>query len=192
MKWVGAKWLCQPTYSRPTSKKGLRSFLGAVSFYRRYLHQLASQTAILTPLTSKLAPSKVVWSSEGELAFRTICVMISNVCELCIPLPEDEYSIVTDASGLGIGGVLQVKRDGKWEAAAFFSRQLKGAATELEALAVVASVQNFAYYLYGHVFVVYSDHKPLTQLLHSDKLNPRLRRLGYDHSVPARRPERIR
>jgi len=75
-------------YSRPTSKKGLRSFLGAVSFYRRYLHQLAS---------------KVVWSSEGELAFRTICVMIANVCELCIPLPEDEYSIVTDASGLGSG-----------------------------------------------------------------------------------------
>ena len=28
-------------YQRPTSKKGLRSFLGLVSFYRRYQNMLA-------------------------------------------------------------------------------------------------------------------------------------------------------
>jgi len=56
-------------YSKPSTKKGVRSFLGAVSFYRRYIHRLASQTAILTQLTSKLAPAKVVWTREGELAF---------------------------------------------------------------------------------------------------------------------------
>jgi len=110
--------------------------------------------------------------------------MISNVCQLCIPLPEDKYSIVTDASGLSIGGVLQVRRDDRWEAAAFFSRQLKGAeqrysATEMEALAVVESINHFAYYLYGHQFDVYTDHRPLVHLLDSEKLNPRLRRLGY-------------
>jgi len=95
-------------YTKPTSKKGLRSFLGAVSFYRRYIHQLASHTAKLTPLTSKFAPAKVIWSREGELAFYTIVKMICSTCQLCIPLPEDKYSIVSDASGLGIGGVLQV------------------------------------------------------------------------------------
>jgi len=155
-------------YSLPKTKKGLRSFLGAVSFYRRYLRQLASETAKLTPLTSKLAPSKVVWSREGELAFKCIINMICATSELCIPLPEDRYSLVTDASGLGIGGVLQVERDGRWEAA-----------TELEALAMVSSVEHFAYYLYGHSFIIYTDHKPLTSLLESDRLNPRLRRLGY-------------
>jgi len=40
-------------------------------------------------------------------------------------------------------------------------------------------VSHFSYYLYGHSFVVFTDHKPLLQLLTSDKLNPRLRRLGY-------------
>ena len=40
-----------------------------------------------------------------------------------IPLPEDVMSVVTDASGLGIGGVLQVRRGDTWEAAAFFSRR---------------------------------------------------------------------
>jgi len=44
---------------------------------------------------------------------------------------------------------------------------------------MVATIQHFAYYLYGHKFVIYTDHKPLTRLLDSDKLNPRLRRLGF-------------
>ena len=133
------------SFTKPTTKKGLKSFLGAIGFYRRYIELLASQTAILTPLTTKLAPSKIVWTEEGELAFSSICACISECCSLCIPLPKDTFSIVTDASGLGVGGVLQVWRDGKWEAAAFFSRQIRGAeqrysATELEALALVCTI----------------------------------------------------
>ena len=107
---------------------------------------------------------------------------ISECCSLCIPLPEDVFSVVTDASGLGIGGVL-LWRDRKWEVAAFYSRQTRGAkqrylATELEALALVATIDHFAYYLYGRNFVAYTNHKPLCQLLTSDRLNPRLRRLS--------------
>jgi len=111
----------------------------------------------------------------------SICSMISVTCSLCIPLPSDVFSIVSDASGLGVGGVLQVWRGEQWEAV---SRQLKGAeqrysATELEALALVATVQHFAYYLYGREFTAYTDHKPLLQLTTSKKLNPRLRRMAY-------------
>ena len=113
-------------YSQPTTKKGLRAFLGAIGFYKRYVELFATQTAILTPFTTKQAPSKVEWMEEGEIAFRHICTTISQACSLCIPLPHDTLSLVTDASGLGIGGVLQVLRRGKWEAAAFFSRQLRG------------------------------------------------------------------
>ena len=74
-------------YTKPTSKKGLCSFLGAVGFYQRYVKQLAKETSILTPLTSKLAPVRIAWTSEGELAFHEICKQISMSCELCIPLP---------------------------------------------------------------------------------------------------------
>ena len=133
------------SYTRPSTKKGLRAFLGAVGFYRQYVEQLAKETAVLTPLTSKLALARIVWTNEHESAFHSICHQIFNTCTLCISLPEDVFSLVTDASGLGIGAVLQVKRDGQWEAAAFYSRQTRGAeqrysATELEALAVVESI----------------------------------------------------
>ena len=60
--------------------------------------------------------------------------------------------IVTDASGSGIGRVLQVKHVDEWEALAFFSRQTRGperhySATELEALALVEAVKHFGCYL---------------------------------------------
>jgi len=77
-----------------------------------------------------------------------------------------------------------VKRENGWEAAAFLSRQLRGAeqrysATEMEALAMVSSIEHFSYYLYGREFTIYTDHKPLLQLLTSDHLNPRLKRLAF-------------
>jgi len=138
----------------------------------------------LTPLTSKSASSKVVWTREGELAFNHICAIISCACSLCIPLPHDTLSLVTDASGLEVGGVLQVWRKDRWEAAAFYSRQLRGpeqrySATELEALALVATVEHFKYYLYGRSFKVYTDHKPLLQITTSERLNARLRRMAF-------------
>ena len=36
------------SYTTPMTKKGLRSFLGAIGFYRRYVQQLATETAVLT------------------------------------------------------------------------------------------------------------------------------------------------
>ena len=73
-------------YSRHVTKKRLREFLGSVGFYRYYVELLAKQTAILTPLTAKLAPSKIVWTKEGELAFTNICKCIADTCSLFIAL----------------------------------------------------------------------------------------------------------
>ena len=96
-------------YTRPMTKKGLRAFLGSVDFYRRYVHHLASWTATLTPLTSKEAPQRVEWSGEAVSAFNNICQLFCEPSSLCIPMSEDTLSIVTDASGKGVGGILQVQ-----------------------------------------------------------------------------------
>ena len=170
-------------YSKPRSKCGLRMFLRVVSFYRRYINMLAHHTAALSPATTKSEPSVVVWTEERNVAFRAICKLVGDACALEIPLPKDEFCFVTDASGSGLGAVLQVKRRDGWTAAAFYSRQTKGAerrysASELESLAVVESVKHFSPYLYGHKFVVFTDHKPLCFLLSSEHLNRRLKRFS--------------
>ena len=51
-------------------------------------------------------------------------------------------------------------------------------ATELEALALVETIRHFGYYLYGKCFTAYTDHKHLCQLMSSDRLNGRLRRMA--------------
>ena len=139
---------------------------------------------VLTPMTSKQAPQIVQWMDEGMSAFHSICKFFCNPPHLCVPLPSDVLSIVPDASGRGVGGVLQVQRDGEWTPSAYFSRQLRGAesrysATELEALALVETVRHFAYHLYGREFVAFTDHRPLEQLLSSTRLNPRLARMAF-------------
>jgi len=146
-------------YVNPRTKKGLKRFLGIVGLYRRYINMLATHTAILSPATAKSEPSVVAWTKGMVRAFHAICQSVCDACALEIPLPEDTFSLVTDASGCGLGAVVQVERDREWAAAAFFSRQTRGperrySASELEALAVVEAVQHFSHYLYGKRFTV--------------------------------------
>ena len=170
-------------YVKPVTKRGLRSFLGAVSFYRKFARDLAKHTAILTPATSKSAPPKVTWTDSMDDAFHSIRELMCSCTKLIVPLPSDRFSIITDASGLGIGGVLQVEREGEWLAAAYYSRQTRGtetrySATVLEALALVDTIIHFSYYLYGHSFSAFTDHHALMSLKRSERLNGRLKRLA--------------
>ena len=170
------------SYVKPTTKRGLRSFLGAISFYRKFARDLAKYTARLTPATSKSAPPKVIWTDSMDNAFQSIRKLICSCTKLVVPLPSDSFSIVSDAS-VGIGGVLQVYREGEWTAAAYYSRQTRGAgmrytATELEALALIETISYFSYYLYGHEFLAFTDHHALLSLPNSERLNGRLKRLA--------------
>ena len=112
-------------------------------------------------------------------AFTSLRNTLSNFCILNVPLSSDQFLLHTDASGLGVGCVLNVCRDGEILPAAFYSCQLRGAevrysAMELEALAVLESIKHFLHYLNGRKFTVITDHKPLTSLITSKTLNGRL------------------
>ena len=98
---------------------------------------------------------------------------------VAVAVPTALYMLHTDVSGRGVGGVLNVLRDGEELPVAYYSRQLKGAevrysATELEALAVVSAIEHFLPYLYGRSFKVVTDHQALTSLMSSRTLNRHL------------------
>ena len=69
-------------YMGPTTKKGLHSFLGTISYYRKFIKNLAKQTAVLTLTTYKAAPPRVDWSNGIEQAFSVIYQLLSNACKL--------------------------------------------------------------------------------------------------------------
>ena len=100
---------------------------------------------------------------------------------LCLPRESDVFTLYTDASYHGIGAVLSTVRDGEEQPIGYYSKQLSQAersytATEIECLAVVKSVSNFAIHLLGRPFSIVTDHRALTSLMSSSKLNIRLMR----------------
>ena len=167
------------SFIQPRTKRQLRSFLGAASYYRQFIHQYARMSSILSPWTSKSAPSVVCWTEEGLRTFQRIRVSLVNVCCLTVPTQEDVFTLHNDASGAGIGATLNVTREDKERPVAYYSKQLQGAqhnysATELEGLAVFKSIHFFSHYLFGCRFTVVTDHKALVSFLHSRTLNRRL------------------
>ena len=166
-------------YLQPKTKKQLRSFLGAAGYYRQFVQGFAKLSSVLSPWTSKSAPSVVEWTEEGLEAFKAIKVSLVDLCVLTIPSEEDVFVLHSDASGAGVGATLNVVRDDQKLPVAYYSKQLQGAehnysATELEGLAVFRSINFFAHYLFGARFKAITDHKVLVSFLKSKVLNKRL------------------
>ena len=166
-------------YIRPRTKKQLRSFLGAASYYRRFVKDFAQFSAHLSPSTSKFSPNVVAWTEVMVEAFDQIKVSLVKLCVLTIPCQGDCFSLHTDASGLGVGATLNVIREEEKRPVAYFSRQLQGAqkfysATELEMLAIFMAVMHFDHFLMGAEFEIITDHRALIYLLSAKKLNRRI------------------
>ena len=90
------------------------------------------------------------------------------------PTSGKEYTLYSDASGIGLGCVLM--QDGK--VVAYASRQLKSLEQnypthDLELAAVVFALKIWRHYLYGEKCRIYIDHKSLKYLLTQKELNLR-------------------
>ncbi len=170
-------------FVRPRTKKQLRSFLGSVSYYRRFIPNFADCSSALTPATSLKAPLQVVWTEEMDSCFRELKKSLCHSCCLVIPAPEDVFVLYTDASGAGVGGCLHVVREREELPVGFFSRQLRPAernysVSELECLAIVASLKQFEFFVSSKEVTVVTDHKPCLALVKGSHLNKRLLRFA--------------
>ena len=137
-------------YPRPENVKQLRSFLGLVCYYHRFVKNCAE---ILKPLydVANAASNKrdlVKWTDSANTAFERIKTELSDNVILFHPIHDAELSLVVDASQVGIGAVLQQKRDDSWFPLAFFSKTLnptqrKYSAFDRELLAAYSAIKHF-------------------------------------------------
>ena len=72
-------------------------------------------------------------------AFHVLCNCLADFSVLTLPNAMDKFVLYTDASGVGVGAVLSVERDGEELPVRYFSRKLspaeqKYSVTELECL----------------------------------------------------------
>jgi hypothetical protein len=148
----------------PETKTNVRSFLGAVGFYRRFIKDFASIAAPLFDITKENVP--FCWTSEHQNSFHKLKTLLTTAPVLKLADPTRKYYVFTDASDRAIGGVLMQQYDGIHHPVAFFSRKLKPAEVnypvhDREFLAVVEALLQWKHYLYMESPVVYTDHRPL-------------------------------
>ena len=149
----------------PKKMKDVRSFLGLVGYYRKFIPNCSEVAKPLTELTSPSVDFK--WTDECQRAFESLKCSLLHAPILGYP-KEDGGSFIldTDASNYGIGGVLSQVQDNKEVVIAYASRTLSPAETNYcvtrkELLAIVHHVKLFKNYLLGRPFLVRTDHSSL-------------------------------
>lgn len=144
------------------------------------IEKFAFYSAPLSDLLKKNA--KWNWTDECQRNFEHLRQCLHTVPILRHPDFSKIFEVHSDACKDSIAGVLmQTDQDDIPHPVAFFSRKLrleerKYSVTELEALAIIASIKNFHYYIYGREFVVVTDHQPLKTVFETKSKNARVQR----------------
>ena len=160
----------------PQQVDELRSFLGLVNYYGKFLPSLASTAAPLYRLLQKKA--HWVWGKDQSSAFEEVKKLLQSADLLVHFDPQKQLVLACDASPYGLGAVLShVMEDGTEKPIAFASRTLappekRYSQLDKEALAIIFGVKRFHQYLYGRHFIIHSDHKPLMFIFDESKTIP--------------------
>ncbi|MBM6549339.1 DDE-type integrase/transposase/recombinase, partial [Streptococcus dysgalactiae subsp. equisimilis] len=173
-------------YPEPETVRQLRCFAGLANFYRRFVPNCAD---LMQPLTDLLKGNKksFTFTDSAKAAFAELKQVIANMASLSYHDPAAPLALVTDASDVAVGAVLQQNVDGNWQPLAFFSKRLQPAETRYSAfgkelLAVYLGIRHFRHALEGRPFAVFTDHKPLVYAARSasERYSPReVRHLDY-------------
>ena len=152
----------------PKDVSQLRSFLGLVNYYSKFM---PNQSSALAPLNQLLQKSrKWSWGSAQSKAFQAAKEALTSATVLTHYNPDLDLILDCDASPYGVGAVLSHRlEDGSTRPIAFASRSLnlaerKYSHLDKEGLAIVYGVKKFHQYLFGRKFVINSDHKPLRHI----------------------------
>lgn len=175
-----AKINCVANYSRPRNVHEIRQFIGLTSYFRKFIKGFALIARPLTELTRNDVEWR--WGDEQEQAFQTLKQRLVERPVLGIYDKDARTELHTDASKLGLGGILmQYQKDGSLKPIAYFSRVTSKEESiyhsyELETLAVVESLKRFRIYLTGIPVKVVTDCAALRATLLKRDLIPRIAR----------------
>ena len=154
-------------FTTPKKKKDVRSFLGLAGYYRKFILGFSTIATPLTDLTRKELPDRVIWKEEQKQAYDTLKKALTTEPVLQGPNFTKQLTVHTDASDVGIGGVLSQKDETQEDRpVAFFSRKLLSweknyATVEKECLAIVETIKHYSVYLIGVPFTLVTDHSCL-------------------------------
>jgi hypothetical protein len=153
----------------PTSRKDLKSFIGALAWNRKYIPNVHDLCAPFRDLMKERTPWR--WEESHAEAFTAIKTKMREVLPLMSIRNGEPMILGTDASSYGLGACLTQKDEQGDERPIFFASrlmtdaELKWAQVDKELLAIVWGFERLDNYVYGRKITVRSDHKPLLGLV---------------------------
>lgn len=159
----------------PTNVSELRSFIGLLTYYHKFLPNVST---VLAPLYDLLSQDRRwEWGPKQEAAFRKAKEILRDSEVLTHFDVNKPLRLECDASPYGVGAVLSHRVGHVDKPIGFRSRTLTKAERnysqlEREVLALVFGVTKFHDYLWGRPFTLVTDHKPLVGLLREDRQTP--------------------
>ncbi|CAB0017581.1 unnamed protein product [Nesidiocoris tenuis] len=161
------------TAKPPSTIPELRSFLGLINYYGRFIPFAANQLHQFYDLLKKGVDFK--WTEALQLQFDRVKRELASPRVLAHFDPNKPLILATDASSHGLGAVIShIFADGSERPIAFASRTLtmaekKYPQVEKEALSIIWGLKKFFHYVYGRPFTIQTDHKPLTHIFNPSK-----------------------
>ncbi|KAH9752508.1 Endonuclease [Citrus sinensis] len=156
----------------PSKVPELRSFLGLVNYYRRFIKGYSAKAALLTDMLKKNRTWH--WSEECQRAFEELKKAISEEPALALPDHTKPFEVQTDASDFAVGGVLM--QEG--HPIAFESRKLNDTerrytVQEKEMTAIIHCLRVWRHYLLGSHFTIMTDNVVTSYFQTQKKLSPK-------------------
>jgi hypothetical protein len=153
----------------------VRSFVGLVGYYRRFIEGFSNISHPITSLHRKGV--KFQWTLDCEKSFQHLKKLLASAPILRIADPNDDFIVCTDACKEGLGGVLN--QNGF--VICYESRKLKEnerhyATHNLELAAIMHALRKWRHYLMGKRFVLRINHNGLKYLFDQPTLNVRQRK----------------
>ncbi|XP_011869480.1 PREDICTED: uncharacterized protein K02A2.6-like, partial [Vollenhovia emeryi] len=170
---------------RPQNITELRSFLGLINYYGRFIENLSD---IVFPLNKLLQKNSTFnWTESCEKAFNNAKqAFLSEKC-LAHFNPKLPLVLATDASSYGVGAVLShTFPDGTEKVLQYASQTLsttqrKYSQIDKEAYAIIFGIKKFHQFLYGNSFTLLTDHRSLVQIFSPQKSLPLFSALRMQH-----------
>jgi ribonuclease HI len=166
------------TMRPPTSHKELKSFLGRLSYIRRFIPGLAAVTSTFSRLLKKGVSFN--WSAECQEAFERIQAIMTKLPTVCAPIAGKPLRLYLASNSQAIGAlVAQENGQGVEQPVYYVSRGLKDTETrysvaERACLALVYASQRLRHYFLAHKIQLMTKSHPIRSLLQRPVLSGRL------------------
>jgi len=149
----------------PTDLSSLQSFLGFMSYYRRFIHGFARIVTPLNLLQTTDVPFS--WTPTCQTAFEHLRDALT--CEPVVKLFDRDLHtrVESDSSGFAIRIVLTQKHRDGWHPVEFLSRSMTAPdknypIQEQELLAMIYVLKKWIHTIFGMKITAYTDHSSLT------------------------------